>query len=135
MLMRWYRENPLDGNAIARSIQVGIPPDEDLAISRDNNGSGLRLGFTVPEADREVSSKPISLAKDIAVPGLTLDGFSSFKKIDLGNSSPTKLLKRKLGADEEPYAFRPFSPGILDTRGSNIGNQSPKAVIELPTVR
>ena len=27
MMMRWYRENPKDGNVAARSISVGIPPE------------------------------------------------------------------------------------------------------------
>lgn len=52
MMIRWYKENPKDGLHIARSIQVGIPPD---LVQRHNlNSSDAIIGLTVPEADREV---------------------------------------------------------------------------------
>ena len=35
MMMRWYRENPKDGMMVARSISVGLPP-EDASIQATN---------------------------------------------------------------------------------------------------
>ena len=51
MMVRWYRENPLDGNEIARSIQVGLPAEIE---ERPESQEGVSKGHTVPEADREV---------------------------------------------------------------------------------
>ena len=28
MMMRWYAEHPKDGHGVARSISVGLPPDD-----------------------------------------------------------------------------------------------------------
>jgi len=50
MMMRWYKEHPVDGNAVARSISVGLPPDQN---SYDYSNE-LEMGLVVPEADREV---------------------------------------------------------------------------------
>ena len=30
-IIRWFKEHPADGNAIARKIAVGLPPDTDEA--------------------------------------------------------------------------------------------------------
>ena len=30
MMMRWYVEHPIDGNIVARSISVGLPPDDSM---------------------------------------------------------------------------------------------------------
>ena len=29
MMIKWYKQNPIDGKEIARSIQVGIPPEKE----------------------------------------------------------------------------------------------------------
>jgi hypothetical protein len=38
MIMQWYEDHPIDGNEIARSISVGLPPDEAPATNEVNNG-------------------------------------------------------------------------------------------------
>ena len=55
MMIKWYRENPLDGKQIARSIQVGLPPEGDANGPHDDSGI-VSKGHIVPEADREVRS-------------------------------------------------------------------------------
>ena len=77
MMMRWYRENPIDGKEIARSIQVGIPPDQDCpAKADDEKEDEMHLGFTVPEADREVFRTPTKRLKDISVAAMPPEGES-----------------------------------------------------------
>ena len=72
--MRWYRDNPKDGSSIARSIQVGIPPETSGVIDRR---TGLADGLAVPEADREVNKNPIYYVKRksiSAIPVMNEDG-------------------------------------------------------------
>ena len=70
-MIKWYRENPLDGKQIARSIQVGIPPEGDENGPNDNSdGNLVSKGHIVPEADREVRSLPLAISMVFAVPGL-----------------------------------------------------------------
>ena len=90
MMLKWYKENPIDGKEIARAIQVGLPPDEDCKNEHDDQDS-LQIGLTVPEADREVVKTHISLQKDIAVTALPLEGLSHQVMVDLSNSSPKRL--------------------------------------------
>ena len=73
MMMKWYRENPLDGKQIARSIQVGIPPEAPDDPNGPNDcpdNDAVSFGHTVPEADREVRSQPLAISMVYAVPGL-----------------------------------------------------------------
>ena len=51
MLMRWYKDNPADGFAVARSISVGLPLD---ATNDQVTANDPQVGHAVPEADREV---------------------------------------------------------------------------------
>ena len=55
--MRWYVDNPIDGNVAARSISVGLPPEDTNVI--DNPDNVPQVGHAVPEADREVNKKPL----------------------------------------------------------------------------
>ena len=70
MMMRWYEEHPVDGNAIARSIRVGLPADAETGGDRGaHDGVEMvtprldapELGHVVPEADREVKKEPLSV--------------------------------------------------------------------------
>ena len=93
MMMQWYLENPRDGIVIARSIKIGLPPEQSEEEAK--NDDKVPLGVVIPEADREVSKSPIALAKDNCIPALSLDS-SYGGKTDLRYSSPKKLLKQKL---------------------------------------
>ena len=55
--MRWYKDNPIDGNIAARSISVGLPIG--CNIFEEDNLNEPHSGFVVPEADREVSKEPL----------------------------------------------------------------------------
>ena len=57
MLIRWLTENPVDGQAFARAIQVGSPPEVDTH-SANNISNIVAVGLQVPEADREVKRDP-----------------------------------------------------------------------------
>ena len=57
--MRWYVDNPIDGNVAARSISVGLPPEDTNVI--DNPDNVPQVGHAVPEADREVNKKPLQV--------------------------------------------------------------------------
>lgn len=69
MMMRWYEEHPIDGNAVARSIRVGLPADGEVGDDRDEVDGEMatprldapELGHAVPEADREVKKEPLSV--------------------------------------------------------------------------
>ena len=102
MMVRWYRENPLDGNEIARSIQVGLPAEIE---ERPESREGVSKGHTVPEADREVFSSPIALQKDKAVPGLPMDNVedSSLVKVDWQQSDPKKLMESIKKSDTNKF--------------------------------
>ena len=70
-MIKWYRENPLDGKQIARAIQVGIPPEGDPNGPNDcPENDAVSMGHMVPEADREVRSQPLAISMVFAVPGL-----------------------------------------------------------------
>ena len=58
----------------------------------------MHLGFTVPEADREVVKIPIKVLKDVAVAALPVEGESHQVKVNLKYSSPQKLPRDKLMA-------------------------------------
>lgn len=89
MMIKWYKQNPTDGKEIARSIQVGIPPEkEGEDCINEHDESGMQIGFTVPEADREVVKTPISHLKNEAVAALPLEGEAYQVKVDLKHSSP-----------------------------------------------
>ena len=70
MMIRWYREHPLDGQKVARAIQVGIPPDMP---DQHADNSAMYVGHLVPEADREWNITPIYHAKNKAVPALEVE--------------------------------------------------------------
>ena len=88
--MRWYRENPKDGSSIARSIQVGIPPENSGVIDRR---TGLADGFVVPEADREVNKDPIYFVKRksiCAIPVMNEDGTLIVADADANDNNTDK---------------------------------------------
>ena len=63
MIMQWYKKNPIDGLSVARKISVGIPvekPNMSESNQEESNqsDSAVTKGLTVPEADREVISRP-----------------------------------------------------------------------------
>ena len=63
MIMQWYRKNPIDGLSVARKISVGIPVEktnmsESNQEESNQSDSAVTKGLTVPEADREVISRP-----------------------------------------------------------------------------
>ena len=104
MMIRWYTENPIDGKKIARAIKVGIPPDEDCNNHEEGDDvQEMHVGFTVPEADREVIRTSVKRLKDEAVAALPLEGESHQVKVDLKYSSPKKLPKDKLLAKLHDY--------------------------------
>ena len=71
--MRWYLEHPVDGNAVARAISVGLPPD---AAPAGVVSERPQVGHVVPEADREVQSQPLSVARRSSIPGMIEDDFN-----------------------------------------------------------
>ena len=75
MLMRWYRENPLQEETKVRSIKVGIAPEDDHAMTaRSPVRSVVSFGQIVPEADRMKSPKPLKLMQRNSIPGIPIRG-------------------------------------------------------------
>ena len=108
MMIRWYKENPIDGREIARSIQVGIPPEkegENCNKSREDEPD-MHIGFTVPEADREVVKTSMSHLKNEAVAALAVEEESYQVMVDLKNSSPIKLPRQTLMSNIKKFLIR-----------------------------
>lgn len=56
----------------------------------------MNVGFTVPEADREVVQTSVKSLKDNAVAALPVEGDPYSVKVDLKYSSPKRMPKDKL---------------------------------------
>ena len=67
LILRWYADNPSDGNSHPRAISVGLAPDTPMTYDRR---TGLADGHTIPEADRDVYSKPLHFSMKNAVEGI-----------------------------------------------------------------
>lgn len=65
LVIRWYSDNLKDPEKKARAIQVGVPPMSSLAIDSE---TGLADGIAVPEADRDVNTRPICLVRRHSIP-------------------------------------------------------------------
>ena len=63
MYRKVLKSHPIDGHQPARTIQVGIPLDQD------RKDPSMVDGIAVPEADREVSPGPIIKHKLKAICG------------------------------------------------------------------
>ena len=74
MMMRWYVEHPADGKTIARSIRVGIPPDQSVL---DQKKGSPDLGHAIPEADREVKKEPMSSQRRGSIPASEVEDLES----------------------------------------------------------
>ena len=70
MIMRWYTENPIDGHVVARSISVGLPPEDTNVIDNPDNSAEPQVGHAVPEADREVQKKPLQVKRYNSIEGI-----------------------------------------------------------------
>ena len=72
MIMRWYEENPIDGQEVARSISVGLPPDPPEESARQiTDKEEPEIGHIIPEADREVERERLSVKRNSSIPGYT----------------------------------------------------------------
>ena len=77
MMMKWYLEHPIDGIEVARSISVGLPPDDTEGQQTEVNQ--LQVGHIVPEADREVKKVPLSIARISSIPAFDMNEQESIK--------------------------------------------------------
>ena len=80
MMMRWYDENPIDGQEVARSISVGLPPEAPDPILLSHNRQP-QIGHIVPEADREVQKEHLSVKRHSSIPGYTEQDLESFRPV------------------------------------------------------